>query len=146
VAIERGAKLILVINPRVPVHNAQERFCLPSMSFGKCSSIAELGISFAWEQSQRIENKEKLDMSLDSYRRTHPDVDILLVEPGNEEAVLFFQSPMSNEARNHIMEYGYHLTLGQLRDRYEEFQQVFGRHGIEINDRRLHLGPPAEAA
>jgi predicted acylesterase/phospholipase RssA len=146
IAIERGARLILVINPRVPVHNAEERFCLPSMSFGKCSSIAELGVSFAWEQAQRIENKEKLDLAVNTYRRTHPEVDILIIEPGNEESVLFFRSPMSMEARNHIMDYGYHLTLGQLRQRYAEFQEVFGRHGIEISDRRLHLGPPAEAA
>ncbi len=146
IAIERGAKLIVVINPRVPVHNDMERFCLPSMSFGKCSSIAELGISYAWEQSQRIENKEKLDLALDTYRRTHPEVDILLIEPGNEEALLFFQSPMSNEARNHIMNYGYNLTLGQLRERFREFHEVLGRHGIEVNDRRLHLNAPAEVS
>lgn len=146
VAIEKGAKLIVLVNPRVPVRNAQERFCLPSMSYGKCSSIAELGISFAWEQSQRIETKEKIDMTLERYRRTHPEIDILLIEPGDEESILFFQSPMSNEARNHIMEYGYHLTLGQLRQRFGEFREVLGRHGIEISERRLNLGPPAEAA
>ena len=52
--------------------NDMERFCLPSLSFGRCSSIAELGITYAWEQARRIENKEKLDMALEIYRREPP--------------------------------------------------------------------------
>lgn len=145
-AIERGARLILVINPRVPVRNDRDRFCLPSMSFGNCSAIADLGITFAWEQAQRIESKEKLEFALEHYRHSHPEVDILIIEPGREESLLFFQGPMSNQARHHIMSYGYNLTLSQLRDRFEEFRTVFGRHGIRLTDRRLHLEAPAETA
>jgi len=144
IAIERGAKLIVVVNPRVPMDNDLERFCLPSLSEGKCSSIADLGISFAWEQAMRIETKEKLEMALEGYRHQHPEVDILLIEPGREESMLFFQSPMSNDARHHIMNYGYNLTLGQLKDRFEEFESVLGRHGVEVTAEHLSSGPPAE--
>ncbi len=144
VAIENGAKLIVVVNPRVPMDNDRERSCLPSMSYGKCSSIAELGISYAWEQTRRIENKEKLDLAMETYRRDHPDVDILLIEPGREESMLFFQSPMSHVARNHIMNYGYHLTMGQLRSRYSEFQECFARQGIATTREHLNAEPPAE--
>lgn len=144
VAIERGAKLIVVINPRVPMDNDLERFCLPSLSYGECSSIADLGITFAWEQAQRIENKEKLDLAMASYRRDHPDVDIVLIEPGREESLLFFQSPMSSVARHHIMNYGYNLTQVQLQDRYEELHGTFARHGIQTSRKHLGDGPPAE--
>jgi predicted acylesterase/phospholipase RssA len=144
IAIERGARLIVVVNPRVPMKNDMERFCLPSLSFGRCSSIADLGITMAWEQARRIENKAKLDMALEIYRREHPSVDIVIIEPGSEESLLFFQSPMSYEARSHIMNYGYHLTLGQLRDRFTELQEVFGRHGITTSSTLLNEGPPAE--
>ncbi|MBE0595927.1 MAG: patatin-like phospholipase family protein [Desulfuromonadales bacterium] len=143
-AIERGARLILVINPRVPVHNDPEHFCLPSMSYGQCSTIADLGITFAWEQAQRIESKEKLNLTLENYRRTHPHVEIVLIEPGREEALLFLPGAMSNEARHQILSYGYNLTLSQLRDRFEELSSIFGRHGIELTERRLHLEPPAD--
>jgi NTE family protein len=144
IAIERGARLIVVVNPRVPMKNDMERFCLPSLSFGRCSSIADLGITMAWEQARRIENKAKLDMCLEIYRRQHPGVDIVIIEPGSEESLLFFQSPMSYEARSHIMNYGYNLTLGQLRDRFTELQEIFGRHGIQTASRALNEGPPAE--
>jgi NTE family protein len=145
-AIERGAKLIVVVNPRVPMHNDPERFCLPSLSSGHCARIADLGITFAWEQVKRIENKAKLDMSLEIHRHRHPDVDIVLIEPGGEESLLFFQSPMSNVARHHIMNYGYHLTVGQLKGRYEDLREVFGRHGIRTARKPLQAAPPADLA
>lgn len=143
IAIERGAKLIVVVNPRVPIDNDLEHICLPSLSYGKCSSIADLGIAFAWEQAMRIETKEKLEMALEGYRYRHPEVDILLIEPGSEEAMLFFQSPMNHEARQHIMNYGYDLTLGQLNDRFAEFRTILGRHGIAVSPDHLASAPPA---
>jgi len=146
IAIARGARLVVVVNPRVPMVNDREKFCLPSLSFGQCSSVAELGISFAWEQSQRIENKQKLDTALDSLRRQHPEVDIVLLEPGSEESLLFLQSPMSYQARRHIMHYGYNLTIGDLASRFEEYRDVFARHGIAARADNLRDAPPAEMA
>jgi len=143
-AIERGARLIVVINPRVPMNNDPERSCLPSLSYGKCSSIAKLGLSFAWEQAQRIENKEKLDMALEIYRHRNPEIDIVIIEPAGEESVLFFQSPMSNAARHHIMNHGYHLTMTHLKDHYEELRETFRRHGIHTTGEHLDSPPPAK--
>lgn len=144
IAIERGANLIVIVNPRVPMQNDMEHSCLPSLSFGKCSSIAELGISLAWEQAKRIEIKEKLDHFLETHRRKHPDIEFLLLEPGQKESLLFFQSPMSNIARHHIMNYGYHLTMGQLRERYTELKKIFERCNIDVTDSKLGAAPPAE--
>lgn len=145
IAIERGAELIVVVNPRTPLANDQEAICLPSLSYGRCSSIAELGISFAWEQSQRIANKEKLSQALASCRRNHPEVDILLLEPGPEEALMFIQSPMSGAARRDIMSYGYNLTLGQLQARFADYQQIFARHGLPLSRERLARAPAVES-
>jgi len=136
-AIEKGAKLIVLVNPRVPFNNDPELTCLPSLSYGECASIANLGISYAWEQSQRIENQQKLQLALASCRATHPDVEIVVIEPGPEESLLFFQSPMSQAARTHIMEYGYQITLGQLRATYPQLATSFRRQGIETSDEQL---------
>jgi len=53
IAIERGADLIVLVNPRVPLRNDPEHFCLPALSYGQCASVAELGISIAQEQARR---------------------------------------------------------------------------------------------
>ena len=146
IAIERGAELIVVVNPRVPMDNDMESSCLPSLSYGRCSSIAELGINYAWEQARRIENKQKLDLAIANYRLTHPDLDILLVEPGRDESLLFFQSPMSNQARNMVMNYGYNLTLSHLRSKYPAFREAFARAGIATSSAGLSAAPPADIA
>jgi predicted acylesterase/phospholipase RssA len=132
VAINHGATLVIMINPRVPIDNEQEDACLPSLSLNQCSSIVELGASFAWEQAQRIENKEKMDMALEIIRLKHPDADIVVFEPDKKEALHFFQGPMSHEARAYIMMSAYHQTILQLIKHFEAYQKMFSRHGIEI--------------
>lgn len=142
IAIENGARLIVLINPRVPFRNDQQITCLPSLSYGKCSQIDELGILFTWEQAKRVECREKLTLSLDHYRQTHPEVDILLFEPGNDEALLFFQGPMSITARNQVMHYGYQLTLSEMKSNYQDLTRIFARHGIETTAKNLDKAPP----
>lgn len=142
-AIERGAELIIAINPRVPIRNDRQHSCLPSLSSGECASISDLGVGFVWEQSQRIEGRERLGLALEGYRRDHPKVDILLIEPGADEPLLFLQSPMSFEARRMVMEYGYQTTLSHLKHEFARYQKVFGRHGYTISNRHLNDPPPA---
>ena len=142
IAIENGAKLIVLINPRVPFLNDQEVSYLPSLSYGKSSQIDELGILFTWEQAKRIECREKLLLALDYYRQTSPEVDILLFEPGADEALLFFQGPMSISARNQIMLYGYQLTLSEMKGNYQELSRIFAKHGIQTTAKNLDKAPP----
>lgn len=142
IVIERGARLIVLVNPRVPFDNDPERACLPALSSGRCSKVADLGILFAWEQTQRIEAREKLRLAINYYRAKHPEVDIVLIEPGSDEALLFFQGPMSSLARNQVMHHGYALTLANLRDNYELLAGIFARHGIATTRSRLEAPPP----
>jgi len=132
VAINQGATLIIMINPRVPIDNEQEDACLPSLSLNQCSSIVELGATFAWEQAQRIENKEKMEMALEIISLKHPEADIIVFEPDKKEALHFFQGPMSHEARVYIMRSAYHQTVLQLVEHFEDYQNIFSQHGIEI--------------
>ncbi len=144
VAIERGAELVIVINPRVPIDNDPEHTCLPSLSYGKCSRVSELGLNFSWEQSRRIEAKENIASAVENYRHKYPKVEIVLFEPGRDESLLFFQNPMSMVARNHIMAYGYTTTLNQLRSRFDELEPIFRRKGVAVSTDNLDAPPPVE--
>ncbi len=143
IVIDRGARLIVLVNPRVPFDNDPERACLPALSSGRCSKVADLGILFAWEQTHRIEAREKLRLALDFYRRQHPEIDIVLIEPGCDEALFFFQGPMSSRARTQVMHHGYQMTLTQLQEKFEAYRTIFARHGIVVNRSRLDASPPA---
>jgi hypothetical protein len=103
--------------------------------------VADLGILFAWEQTQRIEARENLRLALDHYRHKHPDIDIVLIEPGSAEALLFFQGPMSSLARNQIMHHGYQLTITEFRERFDYYEATFARHGITTTRARLDTEP-----
>lgn len=144
IAIENGARLIVLVNPRGPFRNDSELTCLPSLSYGKCSQIDELGILFTWEQTKRIEAREKLILALDYYRHKNPEVDILLFEPGDDEALLFFQGPMSISARNQVMHYGYQKTLSELKEKYRHLAEIFAKHGIQTTSKNLDKKPPEE--
>jgi predicted acylesterase/phospholipase RssA len=143
IAIENGARLIVLINPRVPFKNDQKTTCLPSLSYGSCSQIDELGVLFTWEQAKRIESREKMVTTLAYYRQKHPEIDILLFEPGVDEALLFFQGPMSISARNQVMHRGYHVTLAQLKASHKELNAIFTKHGILTTNKHLELAPPS---
>jgi predicted acylesterase/phospholipase RssA len=132
VAIDHGAGLIIVLNPRVPIDNETEDTCLPSLSLNQCSNISDLGATFAWEQAQRIENKEKMAMALELIRLKHPDTDIIVFEPDKKEALHFFHGPMSNHAKTYIMMSAYHQTILQILAHFEEYRSVFSRHGVDI--------------
>ncbi len=142
VAIAHGARLVVIVNPLVPVHNDRTSACLPSLSYGRCSSISELGISYAWDQAQRIDNRYKLQVNLAQLRRSHPDVDIVLIEPEPSETLFFLQNPMSFDARCQVMTHGYHLTLAHLTAKYPEIEAVFSRHGISCTADNLKMAPP----
>lgn len=143
-AIQSGARLIVMINPRVPFANDPRKSCLPALSSGRCSSIDELGIMLAWEQSRRIEAREKLVLALDYYRLKHPEIDILLFEPDANEALFFLQGPMSFTARNQVMHHGYQLTTAEVRSRFAELSATFAKHGIAVTDQRLDEAPPGD--
>ncbi len=143
IALERGAKLIVLINPRVPFHNDPQSTCLPSLSSGDCVHIHDLGILLSWEQSRRIEARAKLLMSMEFYRQTYPDVDFMFFEPGPDESIMFLQGPMSIRARAQIMHHGYYTTLANLARNYTQMAETFSRHGIITRAHQLGQEPPS---
>lgn len=142
IAIAHGARLIVLVNPRVPFDNDPERACLPALSSGRCSKVADLGILFAWEQTQRIDAREKFRLAIHHYRQQHPEVDIVVIEPGVDESLLFFQGPMTSLARTQVMHQGYQLTLSEILENYEKFSTIFSRHGIGTRQEMLRAEPP----
>jgi len=137
IAIEHGAELVVLINPRTPFHNDSNNTCLPSLSSGQCSQVSDLGILLSWEQSRRIEAREKLLMALEYYRNKYPKIDIVILEPGSDEALMFLQGPMSIKARTQVMHHGFHMTLASLVRDYAVFADIFNRHGIATRKTQL---------
>ncbi len=104
VAIDHGAERILVVNPVVPVRNAEGKACLPTRH-GRCARMRDKGLLYLGEQALRIGNRARLHFGIKRYLAEHPRIEVLLVEPSDDETLLFVHNSMGLGARREILDY-----------------------------------------
>jgi NTE family protein len=132
-AIEAGAKLIVCINPLVPIDNSQKEGIPLLGPDGRF--LSDKGLQAVGSQALRIALQSGLAYHVKQLRRRHPDVDILLIEPRSDDYKMFFYNIMRYSARVIIAQHGFEsVTLG-LADRYPELKAMLQRHGFEITRR-----------
>lgn len=132
-AIEAGAKLIVCINPLVPIDNSNKQGIPLLGPDGRF--LSDKGLQAVGSQALRIALQSGLAYHVKQLRRRHPDVDILLIEPRSDDYTMFFYNIMRYSARVIIAQHGFEsVTLG-LADRYHELKAMLQRHGFEITRR-----------
>jgi predicted acylesterase/phospholipase RssA len=136
VAIRNGAKIIVVINPIVPVRNDRKTICLPTFD-GKCATLKEKGISAINDQSRRIETHTRFNLGFERFRKEHPDIDYIVIEPDRTDSVLFMHGVMEFESRKAILNYGYYATLARLKRDASPLRAILERHGFRLKAQLL---------
>jgi NTE family protein len=125
VAIERGAELVVCINPMVPFDNNIEEM----------SHLSDKGFNLIANQVFRILTHSSIRYHIKQIRRTHPQVDIILIEPQPDDYKMFFNNPMRYSARLTIAQHGFEsVTYGMASD-YIQYKEELERHGIQITRR-----------
>jgi predicted acylesterase/phospholipase RssA len=141
----RGSRLLILVNPVIPIRNDPGEVCIPTFS-GHCARLQEKGVSFVIDQSQRISSRQRLILGLERFRHLYPDARILLIEPPPRDSVLFLENILNYSARAAMLEYGYRSTVQLLRARFQEFRDAFESHGVTVSLERLRdENPWAEA-
>jgi predicted acylesterase/phospholipase RssA len=83
-AIRHGADLVICINPLVPIRN--------DTSHGPLHGhLSNRGVTWVLDQAMRIMLHGRMQYGLERYRREHPEVDILLIEPTRDDVRMFLQ-------------------------------------------------------
>jgi NTE family protein len=142
VAIERGATLVVCINPLVPFETTES----PDASDkGSSKHLSQRGIQSITNQSLRIFSHSGLQYHIKQLRRTHPEVDIILIEPDHEDYQMFFYNIMRYSARLIVARHGFESATLDLAMDYKHYKQVLARHGIPLS-RRLVIKELAEIA
>lgn len=132
-AIERGATMVVCINPLVPFdnnHNASRAFLGTGGAY-----LSEKGIPAIANQSIRILSHSGLHYHIKQLRRTHPEVDIILIEPRPEDYQMFFYNIMHYSSRLIVARHGFESVTMDLAVDYAYYKQVLGRHGIPLSRR-----------
>jgi len=119
-AIEKGCRLIVIINP-----------LKPQGSNNPGTTDKEGGL-YGIIQTVKALVSTRFAGVLKHVAQRHPDVDFVVFEPEEECAQLMAGSPMRYRIRTKVIEQAYRETLRKLRDRHHVYSSKFAKYGLEL--------------
>src|SRR5690606_24691045 len=105
----------ILINPMVPVRNDLNRVQLKTI-FEERGRIRDKGLTYVWDQTLRNELRLRVHAAINYLGYRFPGIDVLLLEPDEEDATMFLFNPMDFDSRRQIIEFAYDLTRKNLRE------------------------------
>ena len=136
VAVERGAKFIIVVNPMVPyVNDFSKR--IPTMFGTRVRRVSDMGAAAIAQQSFRVLSHDRLHRAVEDWEEKYPGVDIILIEPEPDDELMFGTSIMDYGGRLTIAKHGFESVTMRLARDYDRFKEIAEKHGIEISARRV---------
>ena len=126
-AIQNGADLVICINPIVPLLNDTNGGPLRG-------HLSNRGVTYVLDQAMRIMLHGRMEYGMERYRREHPRVDIVLIEPTRDDVRMFSYNIMRYSARRVVAHHGYASTLEFFRQREGRHRAILARHGIALRD------------
>jgi len=136
-AIQGGADLVICINPIVPYLNDTAKGALRG-------HLSNRGVTWVLDQVMRIMLHGRMQYGMERYRREHPEVDILLIQPTRDDMRMFGYNIMRTSARRLVAEHGYRTAVAFFRRTAARQRRLFAKHGIGFADpRRIRGVPPA---
>ncbi|MEE4378568.1 MAG: patatin-like phospholipase family protein [Candidatus Competibacteraceae bacterium] len=147
-ALDAGAELLICINPIVSFN---PRLAEPQRQ-KNLTSLVEGGLPAVMAQATRIVIHSRMKAGLARYAIQYPDQDVLLFEPNQRDADMFFAKIFSFAHRLRVCEHAYQATRADLRHRREVIEPLLARHGITLRtdiladpnrhfDSHLHIPP-----
>jgi predicted acylesterase/phospholipase RssA len=136
IAVEAGAKFIVVVNPLVPyVNDFQKRV---STSDGlRARHVSDMGFPQIGYQSFKLLAYQRLHELAQRWEERYPGVDIILIEPEPNDELMFQTSIMNFTSRVDIARHGFQSVTLKLAHDYARFKRICSRHGIEISATRV---------
>lgn len=128
VALDAGCRLLLCINPIVPVDTA-DAVAAGAMREGR---LVNRGLPTILSQTFRTMVHSRLNVGIAAYAPRYPDRDVVLIEPSRDDYRMFFTNIFRFSSRKHVVEHAYASTRRQLRERAEEIGPILGRHGLRL--------------
>lgn len=128
-AIEAGAKLVVCINPMVPLNCTGSRF--------DEHYIRRHGLQAIINQTVRTLLHNTVRYHVKNLRAKYPDVDIILIQPNMDDQAMFTVNPMHYATRLRVAEHGFASVTRGLLQNFDYFQHILSRHQIEISQRRV---------
>jgi NTE family protein len=136
IAVEHGAKLVIVINPLVPYINDFQKM-IPTMFGSRVRRVTDMGFPQIGYQAFKLLVHQRLHESVRQWSEKYPGVDIILIEPEPNDELMFETNIMNFTKRVAIARHGFESVTIKLAKDYDHFAEVCAKHGIEISATRV---------
>jgi predicted acylesterase/phospholipase RssA len=136
IAVEAGAKFIVVVNPLVPYVNDFERK-IPTLTGSRIRRVSDMGFPQIGYQAFKLVAYQRLHELARRWEERYPGVDIILIEPEPNDELMFQTSIMNYTSRVDIARHGFQSVTLKLAQDYPQFKRICARHGIEISATRV---------
>jgi NTE family protein len=136
IAVEKGAKFIIVVNPLVPYVNDFEK-TIPTVFGNRARRVSDMGLPAIANQVFRLIAHARLHQAVEQWQERYPGVDIILVEPEPTDELMFGTPIMDYSRRLQIGRHGFESVTATLAKDYDRYKEIAERHGLEISARRV---------
>jgi predicted acylesterase/phospholipase RssA len=136
IAVEAGARLVVVINPIVPFINDFSAK-VKTLRGSRVRRVSDMGFAQIGYQAFKLVTHQRLHELAKTWEERYPGVDIVLIEPEPHDELMFQTSMMSFTSRVEIARHGFESVTKQLAGEYSRYQEVAERHGITISGKRV---------
>jgi NTE family protein len=150
IAVEAGAKFVVVVNPLVPYVNDFTKE-IPTLLGTKVRRVSDMGFPKIAYQTFKLLAYQRLHEMARQWEDRYPGVDIVLIEPEPDDEMMFQTNILNYTSRLDVARHGFQSVTVKLASDYEELREVAQRHGIEISATRVrkvvrHFGAEKEKA
>ena len=136
IAVEKGAKFIVVVNPLVPYVNDFEK-TIPTVFGRRVRRVSDMGLPAIANQTFRLIAHQRLHQAVEQWQEKYPGVDIVLLEPQPNDELMFGTPIMDYSRRLQIARHGFESVTATLAQDYERYKEIAEKHGLEISERRV---------
>ncbi|HEY5342558.1 MAG TPA: patatin-like phospholipase family protein [Solirubrobacteraceae bacterium] len=137
IAVEAGAKLVVVINPLVPFVNDFSGQVRTLRSGTRPRRVSDMGFAQIGYQTFKLLAYQRLHEMAERWEERYPGVDIVLIEPEPADELMFKTSMMNFTARVEIARHGFESVTRHLAGEYDRYREICERHGLEISEKRV---------
>ncbi len=129
VALREGVQLLLCVNPLVPFDATQAARDARAPDH----KLSAGGLPVVLSQTFRAIIHSRMRVGMDRYQHEFKHADVLLFEPAQDDADMFFANMFSYGERSRLCEHAYQSTRADLLRRRHELAPVLRRHGLDLN-------------
>ncbi len=136
VAVEAGAKLVIVVNPLVPyINDFTER--VATVSGSRTKRVSDMGFPQIGYQTFKLLAHQRLHERRNHWKADYPGVDFILIEPEPNDELMFETSILDFASRVDIARHGFQSVTLKLASEYDDLRAVCAKHGLELSPTRV---------